>query len=97
MIVNAVTYVIRAGSEAAAIAHFEALQRETRKEPGCLGYTVHRSEDDPRTFFLFEQWRDEAALQEHYGLPHFQEHGIDGVRPLAESRTAFVGSPLFAQ
>jgi quinol monooxygenase YgiN len=97
MIVNAVTYVIRAGAEDAAVAHFEALERETRKEPGCLGYTVHRSKDDPRTFFLFEQWRDEAALEEHYGLRHFVEHGINGVRTLAESRTAFMGSPLFAQ
>jgi quinol monooxygenase YgiN len=97
MIVNAVIYVMRPGTEDAAVEHLRILETETRKEPGCISYTVHRAKDDPRTFFLFEQWRDAAALEEHFGLPHFVEHGVNGIRPLAESRTAFLGTPLSTQ
>ena len=32
----------------------------SRQEPGCLTYTVHRHIDDPRRFFIYEQYRDAA-------------------------------------
>ena len=37
----------------------------SRAEPGCLQYDVHRHPDDPNTFFLFERYVDEAALEAH--------------------------------
>ncbi len=97
MIVNAVTYVMRAGTEARAVEHFHVLETESRREAGCIGYVVHRSREDDRTFFLYELWADQAALDAHYELPHFIEHGVKGIRLLAESRVAFVGVPLFPQ
>ena len=34
------------------------LARESRKEPGCLGYTVNQSRDDLRLHAFFEFWAD---------------------------------------
>ena len=94
MICVAVTYVIRAGQEEKAIGHFRPLTEATRREPGCRMYLVHRSTTDPRKFFLYEQYDDQAALDAHRAAPHFLEHGRDGLFPIIESRTPMVVEPL---
>ena len=38
------------------------------------------------SFFLYEIWRDQAALDAHYLTDHFQEYGVNGVRKLAKER-----------
>jgi quinol monooxygenase YgiN len=46
------------------------LMRETqlgaRELPGCLSYTFAETLDDPGHFIVVQQWRDRAALDEHY-------------------------------
>ena len=56
----------KAGQEEAVKKVLEALVEPTRKEPGCLMYIVHRHRDDPRNFFIYEQYRDQAALRPRY-------------------------------
>lgn len=49
----------------------------TRAEPGCLSYRFHADLEDPGAFFIFEEWRDQAALDAHFATPHmatFLEH-----------------------
>ena len=50
----------------------KALLLPTRQEPGNLDYTLFQLRDEPETFYMRESWRDEAALEEHIALPHFQ-------------------------
>jgi (4S)-4-hydroxy-5-phosphonooxypentane-2,3-dione isomerase len=94
MIVLAVTYVIKSGHEDEAVRHLIALEEATRQEPGNLMYVVHRAKDDPRTFFIYEQYVDEAALEAHRQTPHFNAHGPGGLMPLAESRSPALYVPL---
>lgn len=42
-----------------------ALATETRKEPGCLSYTVHRRQGQPEAFVVCELYRDQAACNQH--------------------------------
>ena len=35
------------------------------EDAGCLTYIFHQQRDDPREFVLYEQWRDQAALDAH--------------------------------
>jgi quinol monooxygenase YgiN len=86
MICVAVTYLIQAGREEEAVGHFRALIPATRAEPGCRMYLVHRSPTDPRRFFLYEQYDDQAALDAHRAAPHFATHVRDGLFPILESR-----------
>ena len=44
--------------------------RPSRREPGCVCYTVRRRRDDPRTFFVVEEWRSAADHERHLGTPH---------------------------
>lgn len=50
----------------------KALLLPTRKEPGNRDYALFQLRDEPDTFYMRESWADDAALEEHISLPHFQ-------------------------
>ena len=87
MIVLTVSYLIQPGREEDAILHFRALADASRQEPGNRAFLVHRSKDNPRRFFLYEQYIDEAALGEHRASGHFDEHARNGILQIMESRS----------
>jgi quinol monooxygenase YgiN len=94
MICVAVTYVVKSGHENQALELFAKLAPATRAEPGCRMYVVHRSTTDPRRFFLYEQYDDQAALDAHRAAPHFAQYAAGGLFPLLESRTPEIYEPL---
>jgi quinol monooxygenase YgiN len=71
MVVLAVTWMAKVGHEAEVEALFAKLTEESRKEPGCVMYQVHRHRTEPRRFFIYEQYKDDAALEAHRTAPHF--------------------------
>ena len=45
-----------------------------RDEPGCLRFDVHRDNDDPNHFVLYELYADERAFAEdHRAAPHYEK------------------------
>jgi len=38
-------------------------------------FQVHRHKTDPRRFFIYEQFKDDAALEAHRATPHFLKYG----------------------
>ncbi|WP_164835798.1 antibiotic biosynthesis monooxygenase [Actinacidiphila soli] len=58
------------GREDELDAHLRTLAQATRQEAGCLGYRVHRAQNDPATFVVYEQWADQAAQSAHHGTTH---------------------------
>jgi quinol monooxygenase YgiN len=89
-----VIYKVQAGHEGEAEGYLRRLQEETRKEPGNLMYLVHRSPDDPRQFFLYEQYRSKADLATHRASEYFQRYAKNGIQKIAESRTGGEFTPL---
>ena len=85
MIVLVVIWVAKEGRETEVANLFLQLGAASRKEPGCVQYIVHRHKDDLRTIFLYEKYRDEAALEAHRNSPHFQELGAK-LRHVADRR-----------
>jgi hypothetical protein len=59
----AATYHAKPGEEEEIRRILMIMGPLSRKEAGCLFYQAHRSPDDPRVFFLYEQYRDEAATR----------------------------------
>jgi quinol monooxygenase YgiN len=94
MICVAVTYVVKPGHEDEAVALFHKLTMHTRAEPGCRMYLAHRSTSEPRRFFLYEQYDDQAALDAHRDAPHFEQYAKGGLFPIIESRSPEIYSPL---
>jgi quinol monooxygenase YgiN len=74
MVVLAVTWMAKAGREAEVSGIFSRLTEESRKEPGCTMYQVHQHKTDPRRFFVYEQYNDDAALEAHRAAPHFLQY-----------------------
>jgi quinol monooxygenase YgiN len=85
---------VKPGEETAAAGHLRTLAEKSAAEPGCLMFAVHRVRDEPRVFFLYERYVDQSAVDAHLASPHFQEHGINGIRRIAESRVGLVCEPL---
>jgi quinol monooxygenase YgiN len=94
------TYVVCAkwtaqtGHEAEVRECIEALVEPSRAEPGSLMYLPHQDPEDPRVFFIYEQYADEAAYLAHGASPHFQEIGAGRAIPLLESRKRMFLQPL---
>ena len=81
------TWKARPGEEAAVEALLRRVAAASRQEPGCLLFWTHRSVDDPRRFFLYEQYTSEAAFQEHAASEHVRTIVLDdGVHRLEERR-----------
>ena len=56
-----------------------ALTEGSRREPGCVSYVAHFVSDDATTVLIYEQYRDDAALEAHRATPHFKQHAIGGL------------------
>ena len=94
MIVLAVVWVTKPGHEDEATKIFQILTAESRKEPGCLMYVVHRHRDDPRRFFIYEQYVDDAALEAHRNSLHFLEYARKQLPLLGERMQGDLYEPI---
>ena len=77
MIVIAGRVRIKPGLRAEALALAREIATRSQAEDGCLSYRFYADLDDPDTFLVFEEWRDEAALAAHFKTPHllaFRQH-----------------------
>jgi quinol monooxygenase YgiN len=71
----AVTLIVmlraREGQETLLEAELRALVGPSRKEEGCLTYSIHRSIEPPGALLLHEVWASREAHTEHMHTPHF--------------------------
>ena len=75
--VVAATWEAKPGEADACLALLGRVAEASRKEPGCLMFLVHRSVEDPSTFFLYEQYTSEAAFTDHAGSDHVRRLVLD--------------------
>jgi quinol monooxygenase YgiN len=59
----------KAGSESALRDLLVPFAKSSRKEPGCLVYTLMEVISEPGRFLTFERWTDKAALGAHMVTP----------------------------
>jgi len=54
---------------------------ETAQEKGALEYRLHRSKSNPESYFFYEKYVDQAALDAHLATPYYKAL-IEKVGPL---------------
>ena len=85
-----ITVVARWQANAGAVDSVLALVAELRPptlaEPGCLGYDVFRSTDQPGELLLVERYRDQAAIEAHRASAHYQGVVVQRILPLLSNR-----------
>jgi quinol monooxygenase YgiN len=94
MVVLAVTWIAKAGQEAEVVDVFSKLTEASRQEPGCVTYQVHRQKTEPRRFFIYEQYKDDAALEAHRATPHFLQYARKELPRIADRVEGIVYEPL---
>jgi quinol monooxygenase YgiN len=94
VIVLAVIWKAKAGQEAEAERVLRALTLEARKEPACLMFQVHRSKERRGEFFIYEQYKDEAALEAHRKTPHFLQYARTELPKVAERVSGELYEPV---
>jgi (4S)-4-hydroxy-5-phosphonooxypentane-2,3-dione isomerase len=94
MVVLAVTWMAKMGRESEVATIFEKLSAESRKEPGCLMYQVHKHKTDPRRFFIYEQYKDDAALEAHRTTSHFLQMARKDLPKIADRTEGHLFEPI---
>jgi quinol monooxygenase YgiN len=84
--VVAATYRCKEGEENTLHEILQTMGPPSRQEAGCLYYQAHRSPDDPRVFFLYEQYVDESGYEAHQATPHFERYIKGEAIPRLETR-----------
>ena len=94
MIITSIQYTFTSSDADTAESLLRELREASVKEPGVIQFEVVRSNDKPNVFALWEVYRDEDAVAAHRATGHFERLVINGVRPLAQQRTAITGVPI---
>jgi len=63
----------RPGKVNELVSLLSSLVEPTRKEPGCISYTLLQNNQDPTDLTLVEEWKNNAALESHFATTHFKE------------------------
>lgn len=53
------------------LALVKPLIEASRKEEGCVFYSLFEDINEPNCFTFIEQWKDQAAIDFHNSTPHF--------------------------
>jgi len=94
MVVLAVTWMAKNGRESDVAAMFSKLTEASRNEPGCVMFQVHRHKTEPRRFFIYEQYKDDAALEAHRATPHFLQYARKELPKIADRVEGQLYEPL---
>jgi quinol monooxygenase YgiN len=84
--VVAAIWTAKEGQEEKILEIIKKMTPPSRQEPGCLYYQAQRSPDNPRVFFLYEQYVHAAGYEAHMATPHFEQYVKDEAIPNLESR-----------
>ncbi|MFC6633183.1 putative quinol monooxygenase [Microbulbifer taiwanensis] len=86
----------KTGMEEELGRRLRALVAPTREEPGCIDYQLHRSNDDPALWMLYENWRSRRDLDLHFETPYLRDFLGSSKALLAEEMDSRFFSPVSA-
>jgi (4S)-4-hydroxy-5-phosphonooxypentane-2,3-dione isomerase len=86
MIVLIVHMKIKPGTEQECKRLIALLEQNTRQEPGCIQYKGLQSTVDSTSFAMYEEYKDEAALQSHSSSDHFKQYVKEGLDKIVVER-----------
>lgn len=66
---------IKEGKESDFISAAQVIIENTRKEEGCLGYSLYQDPLEKTNFIFVETYKNQAAIDAHFAAPYFKEFG----------------------
>lgn len=71
MMIITVSFNCRPDTRANIIALCRSMIEPSRKEIGCISYGFYQDMTDENSFFFFEEWRDQQAIDAHVASKHY--------------------------
>ncbi len=75
MLIVAAEVVVEEGALNGVQEALGTMEKETRKEAGCLTYAFSVDVNDPTMVRVFERWKSMDALAAHFKTPHMAAFG----------------------
>lgn len=66
---------VKEGKEADFLSAAQVIIDNTRKEDGCLGYSLYQDPFEKTSFIFVESYKNQAAIDAHFAAPYFKEFG----------------------
>lgn len=66
---------IKPGKESEFIESFREMEDNSNKEEGCLFYKLYQDPDDKSAFIVVERYKNQAAIDFHFGTDYFKAFG----------------------
>jgi autoinducer 2-degrading protein len=92
--VVSITWTTKEGEEDAVADALRRLRAPTLAEAGVLEWRPHRDPENPRVFYIYEEYADEAAYTAHTETEHFKSDGFGDAIPRLEERKRLFYTPL---
>jgi quinol monooxygenase YgiN len=73
LIVVAAQIKIKPQKEQEFIDFCQTLISPSRAEAGAVSYSFYKDESQAHSFIFYEEWKNQAALDEHFQTPYFKE------------------------
>lgn len=64
--------IIMEQKESEFITIVKQMIEKSRKEEGCISYTLHQNIQNPLYYCIIEQWENEHAILQHNNTKHFK-------------------------
>ncbi|MFZ1813657.1 MAG: putative quinol monooxygenase [Rhizobiaceae bacterium] len=84
------TLTIKPGSLPAVMDAVRSCLEATRREDGCISYELFTSIEDENRLVFVERWRDRAALDAHFNMPHLAEWRTRGGHHITSRRIEII-------
>jgi quinol monooxygenase YgiN len=66
---------VKAGKESDFISAAQVIIGNTRKEEGCIYYSLYQDPYEKTNFIFVEKYKNQAAIDAHFAAPYFKEFG----------------------
>ncbi|MFP5230509.1 MAG: putative quinol monooxygenase [Acidobacteriota bacterium] len=86
MISFTVRMKFRSNDRARVAEILTALARASRQEPGCVSYIPHTVDGESDTVVIYEQYKDQEAVDAHRASAHFRDYAVGGLYQLMLER-----------
>ncbi|PJR04092.1 putative quinol monooxygenase [Avrilella dinanensis] len=93
-IITFAKWQVKQGNLDAVVSLLKEAVAKSSAEEGNLKYEVYQGNDNENILMLFEEYKNQEALEFHRNSAHFQDVVVGKIVPLLENREVIISSLL---
>ncbi|QNL48800.1 antibiotic biosynthesis monooxygenase [Olivibacter sp. SDN3] len=93
-IITFAKWQVKQGNLETVVSLLKEAVAKSSAEEGNLKYEVYQGNDNENILMLFEEYKNQEALEFHRNSAHFQEVVVGKIVPLLENREVIISSLL---